>query len=88
MGFDALSVSPAALPRVKWAVRRTTSARLHSLAADALRCSHQEELGDLLDRMRLEIGLQSATTPSGKSPEVPAAVMVQQHAATPGAAQP
>jgi phosphotransferase system enzyme I (PtsP) len=88
MGFDALSVSPAALPRVKWAVRGTNLARMHSLATDALQCQVSGALGDLLDAMRLEIGLQRSTIPSSKPPEVSAAAMGQQHATTPGAARP
>ena len=58
MGFDALSVSPAALPQVKWAVRGTTSAHMRSLAADALRCNRSGDLLDLLEAVRLKIGLE------------------------------
>jgi len=88
MGFDALSVSPAALPRVKWAVRGSNLARMHSLAAEALQCQTSGAHSDLLDRIRLEIGLQGTTNPSSAPPEVSAAAMVQQHATTPGAARP
>jgi phosphotransferase system enzyme I (PtsP) len=77
MGFDALSVSPAALPQVKWAVRGTTSARMRTLAADALRCARPHDLGDLLGAILLEIGLQGSTSPSGTPPELSAAVMAQ-----------
>lgn len=88
MGFDALSVSPAALPQVKWAVRGTNAARMHSLAAEALQCQASGAHSDLLDRIRREIGLQGTTDPSSAPPEVSAEVMVQQHATTPGAARP
>jgi phosphotransferase system enzyme I (PtsP) len=77
MGFDALSVSPAALPQVKWAVRGTTLAHMRMLAADALRCARPRDLGDLLDAILLEIGLQGSTSPSGTPPELSAAVMAQ-----------
>ncbi len=58
MGFDALSISPTALPQVKWAVRGTTLARMRSLAADALRCARSDALRDLLDATRIDIGLE------------------------------
>jgi len=87
MGFDALSVNPAALPQVKWAVRGTTLARMRTLAADAFRCARPQDLGDLLDAIGLEIGLQGLTSPCYAPPELSAAVVVQQHAATTGAAR-
>ncbi len=68
MGFDGLSISPAALPQVKWAVRGTTLARMRSLAADALRCDRSGDLLELLTAMRLDIGLQSSTAPLQQAP--------------------
>jgi len=86
MGFDALSINPAALPRVKWTVRGTTLARMRSLAAEALRCERAGALRDLLDAARLDIGLERLATPPGKSPEKSPPLMVQHHAKTPDAA--
>ena len=88
MGFDGLSISPAALPQVKWAVRGTTLARMHSLAADALLCERSDALLELLAATRLDIGLERLAAPSTVHPERSPAIMVQQHATTPGAPRP
>jgi len=86
MGFDALSINPAALPRVKWAVRGITLARMRSLAAEALLCERSGALRDLLDTARRDIGLERLAAPSSKSPERPPALMVRHHAKTPSVA--
>jgi len=44
-------------------------------------------LTQLRAALRADIGLQGSTAPSSEPPEVSAAVVVQQHAATPGAAR-
>jgi len=62
-------------------------ARMRTLAADAFRCARPQDLGDLLDAIGLEIGLQGLTSPCYAPPELSAAVVVQQHAATTGAAR-
>jgi len=83
MGFDGLSVSPVALPQVKWAVRGTTLARMRSLAIDALGCDRSGDLLELLDATRLDIGLERLAGPSNGHPERSPAGMIQLHATTP-----
>ena len=56
MGFDGLSMSPAALPRMKWAVRSVTFERMRSLAAEALRCERPSAIRSLLDAVVVDIG--------------------------------
>jgi phosphotransferase system enzyme I (PtsP) len=56
MGFDGLSMSPAALPQLKWAVRGTTSARLRSFAAEALLCERPDALRRLLEAELADVG--------------------------------
>lgn len=63
MGFDGLSVSYAALPRVKWAVRATTSVRMRALAEEALRCERVHPIRGLLDAMLREVGLDGGPSP-------------------------
>ena len=58
MGYDGLSMSPAALPGVKWAVRGATSARMRSLADEALLCERPDAIHQLLDAVRRDIGLE------------------------------
>jgi len=65
MGFDGLSMSPAALPRVKWAVRGATSARTRSLAKEALLCERPDAIRRLLDAARVDIGLERLVSGSG-----------------------
>ncbi len=65
MGFDGLSVSYAALPRVKWAVRATTSARMRALAEEALGCERVHRIRGLLDAVLREAGLDGGPSPRG-----------------------
>ncbi len=67
MGFDGLSMSAAALPRVKWAVRSATSARMRSLAAEALLCEHPVAVRRLLDAILKEIGFERVISESGSN---------------------
>jgi phosphotransferase system enzyme I (PtsP) len=59
MGFDGLSMSPAALPRVKWAIRKVTVPRMRSLAEQALLCERPEAIRPLLVEVLREVGLES-----------------------------
>lgn len=65
MGFDGLSMSYAALPRVKWAVRGTTSLRMRALAEEALRCERVDSIRTVLDSVLLEVGLDGGTSAPG-----------------------
>lgn len=56
MGFDGLSMSAAALPRVKWAVRATSSTRMRELAREALSCERPDAIRRLIETVRLESG--------------------------------
>ena len=51
MGFDALSVGHAVLPRVKAAIRRVNSASLREFADEALRCQSRTDVERLLRRV-------------------------------------
>jgi phosphotransferase system enzyme I (PtsP) len=59
MGFDGLSMSPAALPGVKWAVRHVTSARMRALALESLQCERPEEVQRLLETLNVETGVEA-----------------------------
>jgi phosphotransferase system enzyme I (PtsP) len=67
MGVDGLSMNPSALVAVKWAVRSVTSERMHSLAAEALRCETPEAICRLLDAVRADIGLERLASESASS---------------------
>ncbi len=67
MGFDGLSMSPAALPGVKWAVRNVASERMRALAAKALRCEHPGSIRELLAVANDEIGVERLASPAGRS---------------------
>ena len=68
MGFDGLSMSPAVLLSVKWAVRKSTSAAMNSLAGKALQCDSPKEIRQFLDAVRLDIGLERSMSPCGPEP--------------------
>lgn len=51
MGFDALSMGPAVLPRVKAAIRRVDSASLRNFADEALRCQSRADVERLLSKV-------------------------------------
>lgn len=67
MGFDGLSMSPVALPRVKWAVRSTTSEYMRSLAKQALLCERPDAIRSLLQAARIDIGLELLETETRSS---------------------
>ena len=77
LGFDGLSMSPAALPRVKWAVRKVRSSRMRALAAEALQCERPEAVSALLEAMRNEIGLPTGEVPDARSKPPGDPVVVQ-----------
>ncbi len=58
MGFDGLSMSPVALPRMKWAVRHTTLDHMRSLAAQALLGEQPDAIRRLLQAALTDIGLE------------------------------
>jgi len=64
MGFDGLSMSPAALLKVKWAVRNVNAATMHAVAAEALRCESADAIDRVLDTMRRDMGLDRIATQS------------------------
>jgi phosphotransferase system enzyme I (PtsP) len=57
LGFNSLSVSAAALPRVKWAVRSVDFPRMESLAKEALMLERPEPIRQLLDKALKDAGL-------------------------------
>jgi phosphotransferase system enzyme I (PtsP) len=61
MGFHELSMSPAVVLKVKWAVRRVSSVTMRSVAGKALQCESSLEIHRLLETVRLEIGLDRLT---------------------------
>lgn len=65
MGFDGLSMSPAALPGVKGAVRSVTSMRMRSLAAAALLCESPAAIRQLLEGAQLELGVDRLASRPG-----------------------
>jgi phosphotransferase system enzyme I (PtsP) len=58
LGFNALSVSPAALPRVKWAIRSLDFPTLQSLAKQALKLERPEAIRLLLENALMNAGLE------------------------------
>ena len=57
LGFNSLSVSAAALPRVKWAIRSVDFPRMESLAKEALRLEKPEPIRRLLENALEDVGL-------------------------------
>lgn len=57
LGFNSLSVSPAALPRVKWAIRSLDFPTLQSLAKQALMLERPEAIRLLLEQALIDAGL-------------------------------
>lgn len=51
MEFDALSMGPAVLPKVKAAIRRADSASLRNIADEALRCQSGSDVARLLSEV-------------------------------------
>ncbi len=58
MGFDGLSISAAAIPRVKWAIRSVAFAHMRSLAEQALELEHPQAIHRLLERALQDAGLE------------------------------
>jgi phosphoenolpyruvate-protein kinase (PTS system EI component) len=50
MGFDGLSISASAIPRVKWAIRSIPAARMQGLAEQALQLDRPEPVHRLLEQ--------------------------------------
>jgi len=78
MGFDGLSMSPAALPRVKWAVRKVTATSMRCLAAQALQCTSPAAIRRALDAARLDLGWEQFAAHGG-SDKPP---IIRQHGCT------
>ncbi|MEA3274055.1 MAG: putative PEP-binding protein [Pseudomonadota bacterium] len=57
MGFDGLSMSVGALPRVRWVVRSFTREQMRRLAASALQCDKAESVRRLLSEALENAGL-------------------------------
>ena len=58
MGFDGLSISATAIPRVKWAIRSVSVARMKTLAEQALRLDRPEHIHRLLEQALRDAGLE------------------------------
>ena len=59
MGFDGLSISATAIPRVKWAIRSVSSACMKTLAEQALQLDRPERVHCLWSRHYRLPGLNS-----------------------------
>lgn len=59
MGFDGLSVSASALPRVKWAIRSVTTTHMQALAGRALQLERPELVHHLLEQTLQDARLES-----------------------------
>jgi phosphotransferase system enzyme I (PtsP) len=57
MGFDGLSISATAIPRVKWAIRSVSAARMKTLAKQALQLDRPERVHRLLEQTLQDAGL-------------------------------
>jgi phosphotransferase system enzyme I (PtsP) len=69
LGFNRLSVSAAALPRVKWAIRSVEFSRMASLARQALTLEKPEAIHRLLEHALKDAGLdrlQGVVSENGK----------------------
>jgi phosphotransferase system enzyme I (PtsP) len=64
MGFDALSMGPAALLKVKWAVRQVSNTTMRAMAAEALRCERVDDIESVLHAIRRDIDLDRMANPS------------------------
>lgn len=69
MGFNGLSMSPAVLLEVKWAVRSVTTATLRAMAAEALRCESPDGIHRLLGIIRGDIGLEGLISAATNDPK-------------------
>lgn len=59
MGFDELSVSVTALPRIRRVVNSFTRDQMHALAQRALGCDRARSVRDTLDQALAEAGLEA-----------------------------
>jgi phosphotransferase system enzyme I (PtsP) len=58
MGFDGLSISATAIPRVKWAIRSVSVACMKTLAEQALQVDRPERIHRLLEQALRDAGLE------------------------------
>jgi phosphotransferase system enzyme I (PtsP) len=58
MGFDGLSISATAIPRVKWAIRSVSATHMKALAGQALRLDRPERVHRLLEQTLRDAGLE------------------------------
>ena len=63
MGFDGLSISATTIPRVKWAIRSVSAARMKSLAEQALQLDRPEPVHRLLEQVLRDAGLERLYRP-------------------------
>ena len=68
MGINSLSISAAALSRVKWAIRSVDSQHLKALAEEALRLEKPEAIRQLLDKALENAGLDRLRSPAAQMP--------------------
>jgi phosphotransferase system, enzyme I, PtsP len=58
MGFDGLSISARAIPRVKWAIRSVSATQMKTLAGQALQFDRPEHVHRLLEQALRDAGLE------------------------------
>jgi phosphotransferase system enzyme I (PtsP) len=63
MGFEGLSISATAIPRVKWAIRSVSAARMKTLAEQALELDRPEPVHRLLEQVLQDAGLERLYRP-------------------------
>ena len=63
MGFDGLSISATAIPRVKWAIRSVSAVRMKTLAEQALELDRPEPVHRLLEQVLQDAGLERLYRP-------------------------
>jgi phosphotransferase system enzyme I (PtsP) len=63
MGFDGLSISATTIPRVKWAIRSVSAARMKTLAEQALQLHRPELVHRLLEQVLQDAGLERLYQP-------------------------
>jgi phosphotransferase system enzyme I (PtsP) len=58
MGFDGLSISASAIPRVKWAIRSVPFTRMQALAKQALELEQPQAIHRLMEQALQDAGLE------------------------------
>jgi len=58
MGFDGLSISATAIPRVKWAIRSVSTTQMKALAEQAPQLDRPEDVNRLLGQTLQDAGLE------------------------------